>query len=111
MRFAGRFVNEVCGGSTSLPPPPPPQAVSVGATEFGRGVRVVTEKSTLELFVSSEASSRVWQPGAMLLVSELPAGIAGAGEPTGSPAALPLLSKPPQETQSISDSSKQIAPP
>ena len=41
----------------------------------------------------------------------MPDGMAGAGDPTGSPAWLPPLLKLPQETQSMSVSSKQIAPP
>src|SRR6185295_4147863 len=112
LRFSGRLVKVVCGGSVSPPPPPPPpQAVSVGVAELGRGVRDVTAKSALLLLVSSGGSSRVAQPRAIVRGSELPAGMAGAAVPTFRPAMLPPLLKLPKETQSISNSSKQIAPP
>jgi hypothetical protein len=80
----------------------------VGETEFGRGPGKTAEKSATLVSRSSEGSSRVGQPGAIVRRRAMPSGIpAGTA---GEPAALgsePL--KLPQETQSMF--SQQTAPP
>ena len=57
------------------------QGISVGVTEFERGVGVVSEKSTELLFVSSPGSSMVEQPGAIERRSAMPETSAAAGVP------------------------------
>ena len=57
------------------------QAVSVGATEFFRGLGVVTAKSAALLLVSSLASSAVGHPAGIERRSAMPEVSAGAGVP------------------------------
>jgi hypothetical protein len=68
-------------GGAGPPPPPGMHGVSVGVTEFERGLGVVSEKSTELLFVSSPGSSMVAHPDAMDRRSAMPEVSAAAGVP------------------------------
>jgi hypothetical protein len=73
-----------------------------------RGDGVPRAKSAALVLVSSPASSRVAQPGAIERTSAEPSVIAAAGAP-GTEGSAPTAVKLPQETQSIE--SQHAAPP
>jgi hypothetical protein len=104
------FFFEVVPGVTKGWPAGPagagPQATSVIAAELGLGFGVASLKSAALLFVSSESSRRVGQPGAIDRMMALPfpteprIPVPWNGEPTED-GRLTLPVKSPQETQSI----------